>query len=196
MGPAASVHWAGVGAEAGKQGRPRQALLVPSWRVGTSALIHPPCHPRTPLLPQLRFSLVHRLAKPSSKAGAMWVGALKEGPDGLYRCAAVGAGRGCLELSLSCGWAGMRAGRLRLPVRQGLQAARHPHHGQPTVRLCLCSFRLALDRRPQGSTRLVQLGSQYPRVVRVRADWAPPEPKSRQRAGGWALKTKRERILM
>lgn len=36
---------------------------------------------------QLTFSLVHRLAKPSSKAGAMWVGLLKEGPDGLFRWA-------------------------------------------------------------------------------------------------------------
>ncbi|EFN59438.1 hypothetical protein CHLNCDRAFT_137990 [Chlorella variabilis] len=34
---------------------------------------------------QLRFSLVHRLAKASNKPGAMWVGLLKEGPDGLFR---------------------------------------------------------------------------------------------------------------
>lgn len=48
---------------------------------------HCPCLPPSSL-PQLTFSLVHRLAKPSSKAGAMWVGVLKEGPDGLFRCAA------------------------------------------------------------------------------------------------------------
>jgi hypothetical protein len=46
---------------------------------------------------QLRFRLVHRLAKPSSKAGAMWVGELKEGPDGLFRCGCdVGWAAACL----------------------------------------------------------------------------------------------------
>jgi hypothetical protein len=83
---------------------------------------------------QLTFSLVHRLAKPSSKAGAMWVGLLKEGPDGLFR--------------------------------------------------------------PQGTSKLLHLGLQFPRVVRVRAEYVAPEAKSKQRAGGWALKTKQERILM
>lgn len=48
-----------------------------------TALPSSPLHPHV----QLTFSLVHRLAKPSSKAGAMWVGLLKEGPDGLFRCA-------------------------------------------------------------------------------------------------------------
>lgn len=53
-----------------------------------------------------------------------------------------------------------------------------------------------LWRRPQGAPKLLQLGMQYPRVVRVRAEWAAPEGKGKQRAGGWALKTKAERILM
>ncbi|PSC73626.1 Jumonji domain-containing [Micractinium conductrix] len=34
---------------------------------------------------QLKFSLVHRLDRPSSKPGALWVGHLQEGPDGLFR---------------------------------------------------------------------------------------------------------------
>jgi len=34
---------------------------------------------------QLNFSLCHRLAKPTTKPGAMWVGVLREGPDGLFR---------------------------------------------------------------------------------------------------------------
>ncbi|GAB4817665.1 hypothetical protein N2152v2_004711 [Parachlorella kessleri] len=33
----------------------------------------------------LSFALVHRLAKPASKPGAVWVGLLTEGPDGHYR---------------------------------------------------------------------------------------------------------------
>ncbi|KAL4431002.1 hypothetical protein ABPG75_006258 [Micractinium tetrahymenae] len=81
---------------------------------------------------QLKFSLCHRLDRPSSKQGAMWVGVLREGDDGLFR--------------------------------------------------------------PQGAPKLLQLGVQYPRVVHVRAEWQPPE--GRKRAGGWALKTKQERILM
>ncbi|KAK2079606.1 hypothetical protein QBZ16_002001 [Prototheca wickerhamii] len=31
------------------------------------------------------FSIVHRLARPAGKAGALWLGELREGPDGLYR---------------------------------------------------------------------------------------------------------------
>ncbi|KAL4426832.1 hypothetical protein ABPG77_006618 [Micractinium sp. CCAP 211/92] len=81
---------------------------------------------------QLKFSLCHRLDRTSSKPGAMWVGVLREGTDGLFR--------------------------------------------------------------PQGAPKLLQLGVQYPRVVRVRAEWQPPQ--GRKQAGGWALKTKRERILM
>ena len=50
--------------------------------------------------------------------------------------------------------------------------------------------------RPQGTSKLLQLGLQFPRVVRVRAEWVAPEAKSKQRSGGWALKTKEERILM
>ena len=48
--------------------------------------------------------------------------------------------------------------------------------------------------RPQGSARLVQLGMHYPRAVHVRAEWVQ-QPEGRRR-GGWALKTKQERILM
>lgn len=55
---------------------------------------------------------------------------------------------------------------------------------------------LLLATRPQGTSKLLQLGLQFPRVVRVRAEWVAPEAKSKQRAGGWALKTKQERILM
>jgi len=43
-------------------------------------------------------------------------------------------------------------------------------------------------------SKLLQLGMQYPRVVHVRTDWLAPQGK--QRTGGWALKTKEERILM
>ncbi len=53
-----------------------------------------------------------------------------------------------------------------------------------------------LPCRPQGGAKLLQLGLQYPRLVRVRADWVAPEGKGKQRRGGWALKTKQERILM
>ncbi len=64
--------------------------------------------------------------------------------------------------------------------------------GPPTqpASLCLASLRC----RPQGAPKLLQLGVQYPRVVRVRAEWQPPQ--GRKQAGGWALKTKQERILM
>jgi hypothetical protein len=76
---------------------PRFAPLVVTWRVASSvaACTSPLClarcrhpsqqQPLRPCLPQPRFSLVHRLAKPSSKPGSMWVGLLQEGPDGLYR---------------------------------------------------------------------------------------------------------------
>lgn len=47
------------------------------------ASLHPASLP--PCLLQLRFSLVHRLAKASTKPGAMWVGQLKGDADGLYR---------------------------------------------------------------------------------------------------------------
>lgn len=53
-----------------------------------------------------------------------------------------------------------------------------------------------LPCRPQGASKLLALGAQYPRIVRVRAEWVTPDAKSKARAGGWALKTKRERILM
>jgi hypothetical protein len=65
--------------------------LVPcAWWQG--GCCNPPAHAplpltiaQTPLDLQLRFRLVHRLARPSSKAGAMWVGELEEGPDRLFR---------------------------------------------------------------------------------------------------------------
>lgn len=61
----------------------------------------------------------------------------------------------------------------------------------------LCCARSSLPCRPQGGATLLQLGQQYPRVVRVRAEWVAPEGKGKQRTGGgWALKTKQERILM
>ena len=70
------------------------------WRGGC---LHPPVPSPAPLPApsalQLRFSLVHRLAKPSSRAGAMWVGELTEGADGLFRC---GSGSVLSSLLFTC----------------------------------------------------------------------------------------------
>ena len=141
-----------------------------------------PCPWRTVLVPdilppsrisplQLRFSLVHRLAKASTKPGAMWVGQLKGEADGLFRWERLGSGR----------------------------AAPCPAAARPVA--CLASTQPKFSprlppwrRRPQASApKLLTLGTQFPRAVRVRTEWVQPQGKRR---GGWALKTKEERILM
>lgn len=149
-------------------------------------------HPPAPRALQLKFSLCHRLDRPSSKPGAMWVGVLRAGDDGLFRCGGwVGLGGVTLAppilVLLSWGCAAQRVAMSMCHADPGRSA---PIDGSHTARPPPCVPR----RRPQGAPKLLQLGVQYPRVVRVRAEWQPPE--GRKRAGGWALKTKQERILM
>jgi len=81
----------------------------------------------------LWFQMVHRLARPPTKAGGIWFGALREDEDD--------------EMF-----------------------------------------------RPSGEVRQVKFGLHYPKIVRVRTEWAKGEGKKRQ--GGWKLITTDKRILM